>query len=176
MTIEQILGLLTGIAFGFILQRARVLRYEKQIGAMLLQDMTILKFMLSSILVGMCGILLLQDMGIITLAHKSMNFGGVLIGGALFGIGWAIMGFCPGTSVGAIGEGRWHAIFGALGMIIGAGIYAEIYPFLKNTVLSWLDMGKVGVAVVLGVSHWMIAIIFTFAVLFLFKWFEKKKL
>ena len=137
MTIEQILGLLTGIAFGFILQRARVLRYEKQIGAMLLQDMTILKFMLSSILVGMCGILLLQDMGIITLAHKSMNFGGVLIGGALFGIGWAIMGFCPGTSVGAIGEGRWHAIFGALGMIIGAGIYAEIYPFLKNTVL-WL--------------------------------------
>jgi uncharacterized membrane protein YedE/YeeE len=176
MTIEQILGLLTGVAFGFILQRARVLRYEKQIGAMLLQDMTILKFMLSSILVGMCGILLLQDMGIITLAHKSMNFGGVLIGGALFGIGWAVMGFCPGTSVGAIGEGRWHAIFGALGMIIGAAIYAEIYPFLKNTVLSWADIGKVGVADILGTSHWMVAIVFTFAVLFLFKWFEKKKL
>ena len=49
-------------------------------------------------------------------------------------------------------------------MIIGAGIYAEIYPFLKNTVLSWLDMGKVGVADVLGVSHWMIAIIFMFLV------------
>jgi len=86
------------------------------------------------------------------------------------------MGFCPETSVVVICEGRWHAILGALGMIIGAGIYAEIYPFLKNTVLSWLDMGKVGVADVLGVSHWMIAIIFTFAVLFLFKWFEKKKL
>jgi hypothetical protein len=43
MNIEQILGLITGIAFGFILQRARVLRYEKQIGAMLLQDMTIFK-------------------------------------------------------------------------------------------------------------------------------------
>ena len=49
MSTEQILGLLTGIAFGFILQRSRVLRYERQIGAMLLQDMTILKFMLSSI-------------------------------------------------------------------------------------------------------------------------------
>jgi uncharacterized membrane protein YedE/YeeE len=105
-----------------------------------------------------------------------MNFGGVLIGGALFGIGWAVMGFCPGTSVGAIGEGRWHAIFGALGMIIGAAIYAEIYPFLKNTVLSWADIGKVGVADILGASHWMVAIVFTFAVLFLFKWFEKKKL
>jgi hypothetical protein len=176
MSTEQILGLLTGIAFGFLLQRGRVLRYEKQIGAMLLQDMTIVKFMLSAIIVGMCGILLLSDVGIITLNHKSMNFGGVLIGGALFGIGWAVMGFCPGTSIGAIGEGRWHAGFGALGMIIGAGIYAEIYPFLKGTVLSWGDLGKVGVADVLGVSHWMIAIIFTFAVLFLFKWFEKKKL
>jgi hypothetical protein len=110
MTTEQGLGLITGILFGFLLQKGRVLRFDKQVGAMLLKDMTILKFMLSAILVGMVGILILANAKIITLGHKPMNLGAVLVGGGLFGIGWAIMGFCPGTSIGALGEGRWHAI------------------------------------------------------------------
>jgi hypothetical protein len=46
--------------------------------------------------------------------------------------------------------------------------------FLKNTILSWSDLGKVGVADIFGVSHWLVAVIFAFAVLFLFKWFEKR--
>lgn len=49
MNTEQWLGLITGILFGFLLQKGRVLRFDKQIGAMLLQDMTIFKFMLSAI-------------------------------------------------------------------------------------------------------------------------------
>ena len=53
MSVDQWLGLGTGVLFGFFLQKGRVLRFEKQIGAMLLKDMTILKFMLSAILVGM---------------------------------------------------------------------------------------------------------------------------
>ena len=57
---EQWLGLITGVCFGVLLQQGRVLRFEKQVGAMLLKDMTILKFMLSAILVGMVGIYLLS--------------------------------------------------------------------------------------------------------------------
>jgi uncharacterized protein len=133
-----------GVLFGFLLQNGRVLRFDKQIGAMLLEDMTIFKFMLSAILVGMAGILLLSNFEIITLSHKPMNAGAVLIGGALFGAGWAIMGFCPGTSLGALGEGRWHAVFAIIGMVLGAAIYAEIYPLLKSTILTWKDFGKIG--------------------------------
>ncbi|NLX18370.1 MAG: YeeE/YedE family protein, partial [Desulfobulbus sp.] len=129
MSIDQILGLVTGVIFGFLLQKGRVLRFDKQVGAMLLKDMTILKFMLSAILVGMVGVQLLSSADIITLSHKPMNVGAIVIGGALFGGGWAVMGFCPGTSVGALGEGRWHAIFAVAGMIAGAAIYAELYPF-----------------------------------------------
>ncbi len=95
MSSEQWFGLVTGILFGFLLQKGRVLRFEKQVGAMLLEDMTILKFMLSAILVGMVGITLLTETGTIALSHKSMNLGAVLLGGALFGGGWALMGFCP---------------------------------------------------------------------------------
>ena len=176
MSIDQLLGLATGVIFGFLLQKGRVLRYEKQVSALLLKDMTIFKFMLSAIVVGMFGVLALQDMGLITLNHKAMNVGGVLLGGALFGIGWAVMGYCPGTSVGAMGEGRWPAIFGVIGMVVGAGMYAEMYPFFKSTVLAWSDLGKVGLPEVLGVNHWIIAMVFALMTLGLFRWFEKKGL
>ena len=158
------------------MQKARVLRYEKQVGALLFKDMTIFKFMLSAIIVGMFGILALHDLDVITLSHKSMNMGGVLLGGALFGVGWAVMGFCPGTSVGAIGEGRWHAIFGALGMVVGAGIYAEMYPFFKATVLSWADFGKIGLPEALGLSHWIVASVLAASFVWLFRWFERRGL
>ena len=176
MGTDQILGLVTGIAFGFLLQKGRVLRFEKQVGAMLLKDMTILKFMLSAIIVGMVGIALLSSMGIITMSHKPMNVGAILVGGGLFGAGWAIMGYCPGTSVGALGEGRWHAIFAIAGMVAGASVYAELYPFFKTTVLSWADFGKIGLPEALGVSPWIVIAVFIVVVLALFRWFENKGL
>ena len=176
MSIEQILGLITGIAFGFLLQKGRVLRFEKQVGAMLLKDMTIFKFMLSAILVGMVGIQLLANAEIISLSHKAMNLGAVLIGGALFGCGWAVMGYCPGTSIGAVGEGRWHAVFAVAGMVVGAALYAELYPVFKSTILAWKDFGKIGMADALGISAWFIIPVFWAVVLWVFVWFERKKL
>ena len=176
MSTGQWLGLITGILFGFLLQKGRVLRFDKQVGAMLLRDMTIFKFMLSAILVGMIGIILLSDLEIIKLGHKPMNVGAVLIGGALFGAGWAIMGFCPGTSIGALGEGRWHAVFAVIGMIVGAALYAELYPFFKSTILAWKDFGKIGLPETLGVSQWVIIPIFWAGTIALFFWFEKKGL
>jgi len=176
MSIDHILGLVTGIMFGFLLQKGRVLRFDKQVGAMLLKDMTIFKFMLSAILVGMVGIQLLASLGIIALSHKAMNLGAVLVGGALFGGGWAVMGFCPGTSIGALGEGRWHAVFAITGMLVGAALYAELYPWLKSTVLAWKDFGKIGIAQALGISPWLIIPVFWAGVIGLFVWFERKKL
>ncbi|MBS1187099.1 MAG: putative rane protein [Burkholderiaceae bacterium] len=176
MSTAQWLGLIAGIAFGFLLQKGRALRFDKQIGAMLLKDMTIVKFMLSAILVGMVGIVALSSAGVIQLGHKPMNVGAVVVGGALFGGGWAIMGFCPGTSVGALAEGRWHAIFAIAGMIAGAAIYAELYPFFKSTVLAWADYGKIGLPDVLGVPPWAIVAAFWLVCIPLFVWFERKGL
>jgi uncharacterized membrane protein YedE/YeeE len=176
MTTEQWLGLVTGVLFGFLLQKGRVLRFDKQVGAMLLKDMTIFKFMLSSILVGMVGITLLRDAGIVNATHKAMNLGAVLLGGALFGGGWAVMGFCPGTSIGAVGEGRWHAVFAIAGMVTGAALYAELYPFFKTTVLAWKDYGKIGLPETVGISPWVIIPVFWAVTILVFYWFEKKGL
>ena len=171
-----VLGLATGFIFGFLLQKGRVLRFERQVGAMRLKDMTILKFMLSAIVVGSVGIQGLQGLGLIELSHKPMNVGAVVIGGILFGAGWAVMGYCPGTAVGAIGEGRWHAVFAVLGMLLGAAVYAEIYPALKTSVLAWKDFGKIGLPAVLHVSPWIVVVLLAAATAGLFAWFERRKL
>jgi uncharacterized membrane protein YedE/YeeE len=108
-------GLVTGILFGFFLQKGRVLRYDKQLGALRFQDFTIIKFMLSHIIVAMIGVYLLYDLGLVKLSIKATILGGVVVGGLLFGIGWGLQGYCPGTSLGALGEGRWDAIWGIMG-------------------------------------------------------------
>lgn len=169
-------GLVTGILFGFLLQKGRVLRYDKQLGALRLKDMTIVKFMVSAILVGMVGIYLLHDLGLAKFSVKSMVVGGVVLGGLTFGVGWGLLGYCPGTSVGALGEGRWDSLWGILGMLCGAAIYAEAYPTMKATVLTWGDYGKVTLPQVLGVSHWILIPIFIVGGLLLFRWFERKGL
>lgn len=169
-------GLITGIAFGFLLQKGRVLRYDKQLGALRLLDMTIIKFMLTSVLVGMVGVYALVGLGWADLSIKSTVLGGNIIGGLLFGIGWGFLGYCPGTSAGAVGEGRLDAAWGIAGMIVGAALYAEAYPFLKETVLTWGDFGKVTLPQALGISPWLVIPVMIVGGLALFRFFEKKEL
>ena len=99
--------------------------------------MTILKFMLTAIFVSSVGIYLLKDLGLVKLSIKSTVLGATIIGGLIFGLGWGLLGYCPGTSMGAIGEGRWDGLWGLLGMLAGAAVYAEAYPLMKRTVLTW---------------------------------------
>jgi hypothetical protein len=173
---ELVYGLVTGIIFGFLLQKGRVLRYDKQIGALRLIDMTIVKFMFSSVLVAMVGVYLLKDLGLVKLSIKPTVLGGNIIGGLLFGVGWGLFGYCPGTAVGALGEGRWDTVWGLLGMLTGAALYAEAYPFMMRTVLTWGNYGKITVPQALGVNHWIVIAIFVLAGLGMFRFFEKKGL
>lgn len=171
-----LLGLLTGVMFGFFLQKGEVLRYDRQLGALRLRDMTIIKFMLSTVMVAMVGIYLLNDLGLVSLSIKGTSLGGNIIGGLVFGLGWGLLGYCPGTSAGALGEGRLDALWGIMGMLFGAGLYAETYPLMKKTVLSWGDFGKITIPDVLGINHWPVIIIFVIAGISLLRWFEKKSL
>lgn len=82
-----IYGLITGMIFDFLLQRARVIRYDKQLGALRLKGMTIIKFMLSAVLVAMVGVYLLHDLGVAKLMFKSLTLDSVLLGGLTFGVG-----------------------------------------------------------------------------------------
>lgn len=87
------LGLLTGILFGFILQKARMTQYQKIVGFFRLKDLTLLKVMMGGILAGMVGVYLLYDLGLVKLAVKPTVLGGNIVGGLVFGAGMVLLGF-----------------------------------------------------------------------------------
>lgn len=173
---ELIFGLLTGIGFGVLLQRAEVIRFDRQIGALLLKDMTIVKFMLSTILVAMVGVYLLVDLNLAKLSLKPLILGGNVLGGLIFGAGWALLGYCPGTAAAALGEGRVDALAGMAGMLVGAGVFAEAYPALKQGVLTWGDFGKLTLPGLLGVNHWPVILVFVVGGALLLRWIERRGL
>ncbi len=170
------IGLFTGILFGWLMQRSLVLRFDKQLGALRLTDMTIVKFMFSAIIVASIGIHLCLDLGLLSLSVKGTVLGAQIIGGLLFGIGWAMLGYCPGTSWGAFGEGRYDGLWGILGGWLGAAVYAEFYPTMKTSVLTWGNFGKITWASLFGVNHWIPIIVMAVLTLVLFRFFEKKNL
>ncbi|UCG35443.1 MAG: YeeE/YedE family protein [Candidatus Omnitrophota bacterium] len=169
-------GLITGIIFGFLIQKARVVRYDKQVGALRLLDMTIIKFMFSAVFVGMIGIYFLYGRGVVGLQIKPVTLGANIIGGLMFGIGWGLLGYCPATQLGALGEGRWDALWGILGMLLGVSIFARVYPALKETLYAWADFGKITLPQALGLNHWIVILLLIIFGTLLLGWFEEKGL
>jgi uncharacterized membrane protein YedE/YeeE len=169
-------GLITGLFFGFLLHKGGVLEYDKQVGALRFQDMTILKFMLSAILVAMIGLYLFSEFIPIKFSIKATVIGAQVIGGTIFGIGWAILGYCPGTAVGAIAEGKIDALFGIIGMLVGGAVFASIYHLFTKNILALGKYGKITFHSATGINHWFFIVGFACMVLALFYFFEKKKL
>lgn len=131
--LQLLLGLLIGIVFGFLLQKGGVTKYDVILGQLRLMDFTVLKIMLSAVIVTMLGISYWYPKGKIQLHPKSGSIKNSIVGGLLFGVGFAILGYCPGTIAGAVGNGYVDGLLGGmLGIIIGSGIFASMYSGLKK--------------------------------------------
>ena len=131
------LGLVLGILFGFFLQKGKVTRYDVIIGQLLLKDFTVVKIMLTAVLTGMLCVHALKSVGLARLHPKGGSVGASLVGGLIFGVGFGILGYCPGTVAGAIGQGSLDAFVGGIGGIIfGSGLFAVFFPGLKEGILK----------------------------------------
>jgi hypothetical protein len=156
---QIILGLLTGIIFGFLLQKGGVTNYGVIIGQLLLTDFTVVKVMLSAVLVGMIGIYAMKSAGLVRLHCRMGSVGSTIIGGLIFGAGFAVLGYCPGTAAGAVGSGALDAAIGMIGIVAGAGIFARLYPRLDRSVLKWGTFPSETIPELLGVRPWIIVIV-----------------
>ena len=163
-TARLVLGLVTGVAFGFILQKGQALKFHKIIDALRLRDFTIWKLMFTAIGVGMIGIYAMNDLGLAKLHIKPTVLSANILGGLIFGAGFALLGFCPGTCVGAAGEGRLDGLYsGVLGLLIGAGVYSEVYPYLLPRFLKIGALGKVTLSQLFGMGIWSTVLVVAMA-------------
>jgi uncharacterized protein len=152
-------GLAFGIVFGFLLQKGGVTKYDVIIGQLLLTDFTVLKIMLSAVLTGMSGIYVMKSLGWVQLNPKSGSAGMNIIGGLIFGVGFAVLGYCPGTMAGAIGNGYLDATMGGLaGILIGAGLFAAIYPRLNQGILKKGYFGDLTLPKLFNVKDWVVVV------------------
>lgn len=154
------LGLFFGIIFGFLLQKGGVAKYDVLLGALLLTDFTVMKIMLSAILVGMIGIFGMHVLGLVELHVKPTKYAANIIGGLVFGAGFALIGYCPGTGAAALGQGNLDAIAGIVGLLAGSYLYAEFSKNLGATVLTWGDRGCIMLPEVFGVRTKPFLIVF----------------
>jgi hypothetical protein len=153
-------GVVLGLAFGFLLQKGGVGKFNILIGQLLLQDWTVAKIMLTAIVVGMVGVFALHHFAKVNLHIKPTRIGANIIGGLLFGAGFALIGYCPGTAAAALGQGSWDALFGMAGLVAGSWIFAEFSASLKKSVEKWGDLGKVLLPDLLHVPRGAFVVIF----------------
>jgi len=145
------LGVLSGLAFGWLLFRARVADANVIVNQFRLRDFTVLKVMLTAIIVGGVGVWLLHGAGAAVYHIKPAYLLGVGAGAALFGVGMVVSGYCPGTALTAMGAGSVHALVAVLGMIAGAIAYALAFGWIKATILPIGALGPVRLPGMTGV-------------------------
>src|SRR5659263_362677 len=154
-----IVGLLTGIAFGAILQRVGASSFEMIVNMLRLKDLTVLKFFFLALAAGSLGIYTLDSLGTANIGIAPLYLLGITVGGLIFGVGWAISGYCPGTSLVAMGEGKIDAAITVLGGLVRALTWDWIKPLLVDPLNFNANLPDV-----LGVKPLLVAIVLTAAI------------
>jgi uncharacterized membrane protein YedE/YeeE len=131
-----------GFVFGWLLHRGRVADFNTIVGQLRLRDFTVMKVMFTAIIVGGLGVYFLTGEGLAKFHIKDANLLSVALGAAIFGVGMAIYGYCPGTGLAAAGSGRLDAIAGIAGMLLGALLYAASDSWMQAHVVSVVQWGK----------------------------------
>jgi hypothetical protein len=150
-----IAALVVGVGFGFFLERGGLSNPRKLTAQFYLKDFTVLQAMFTAIVVAMVGLYGLALVGVLDLNLVYLNptfVWPVIVGATMVGLGFAIGGYCPGTSVVAAVTGRFDALAFIGGMALGIELFADLYPQLSGftragavakpaTVDGWLGLG-----------------------------------
>lgn len=158
-------ALFIGIAFGFFLERAGLGSAKKLSAQFYFKDLTVFKMMFTAIITAMIGIFWLNWLGML---HADMiyltptHIWPQLIGGLVFGVGFIIGGYCPGTSCVASSTGSLDGLVNVIGLLMGILVFGEIYPFIEGFYTSG-DLGQVNFMDVSGLPDGVV--VFTIVVL-----------
>ena len=163
-------ALLIGVAMGFLIQRVGASSPALILRNLRLENLSIIKFMAMTIAIGMLVVYLLNAGGVaMHFDIKPTYVIGVLVGGLIFGVGFAVGGFCPGTCVVGVGEGRRDAWFAILGGVVGAFGYSLAYSALENVLIKPMNYGKVTLQDAVHLPSLLVAVVMA-ALMLLIVW------
>jgi hypothetical protein len=123
------LAVLIGIGFGFFLEKAGFGSARKLVAVFYLYDMAVVKVMFTAIVTAMAGLFVLSAAGTLDLAElyiEPSNYPAAILGGLVFGAGFVIGGYCPGTSLTACATGRLDGLAFIIGIFVASYAYAEL--------------------------------------------------
>lgn len=170
-----ILAFPVGILFGFFLERAGFASARKLTAVFYLTDMAVLKAIFTAIITAMLGLMYLRHLGLIRWSEVNIEPTFIwpqIMGGLLFGVGFVLGGYCPGTCVVAAVSGKLDAIAFIAGIIFGLGIFAVGYPVFQHFYLSG-SMGVRTLPTALHLRHGILAFIVVAAAIAAFWGAEK---
>ena len=129
---RKLIFLLFGIYFGFVLSRVEASDFNLIYGMFTGADLKLAWVIITAIVVGHVGMLLLYALGNRTsggeqvkVSVKPLRWMNVA-GGLVFGLGWGLSGACPGTVLAQLGEGKVLAVFTVVGLILGTYLFAVL--------------------------------------------------
>jgi len=140
------LGLLSGAAFGFVIQRVGATNPHKMARAHLMIEGNIPRFMLAAVVLAAVGLLGLKAAGVGRTLVLPTSVVATGLAAVLFGIGWGLAGYCPGTTWAAVGEGRMDAVFALLGGLAGTAVFAQLHETLIPILYAPTNVGQITLA------------------------------
>ncbi len=171
------LALVIGTFFGLSLQRGGLGDPHKLTGVFYLRDFTVPKVMFTAILVASAGLYLLSDLGLLDLGRVWIIpafFWPQLAGGALFGVGFVVSGYCPGTAVTGLASGKLDALVAMIGIAAGSLLFAVLFPAIEGFYRS-SDRGTATLPVLMGVNHWAVLVALAAAAAWMFSLMERRE-
>ncbi len=163
-----IIAFFIGIGFGFFLEQAGFGSGMKLAGQFYFRDLTVFKVMFTAIITAMLGLFWLSWLGFLDLSFVKVlptYFIPQLVGGLIFGIGFVMGGYCPGTCCIAAVTGKMDGWIHLLGMFVGIFFFGEIYPFIAGWYNS-TPMGETTLASLFNLPYGtMVFLIVTVALL-----------
>ena len=157
------IAVLLGIGFGYCLERAGFGSARKLTAVFYLWDMAVVKVMFTAIVTTMAGLFVLSAGGWMDLSDlyiEPTNYAAQALGGLVFGAGFVMGGYCPGTSISAAATGRKDAWLFMLGMLAGVTAYAEFTPGVED----WIKAGSLGEVTLptltgIGMGTWVLVFV-----------------
>jgi uncharacterized protein len=152
---NNVIALLLGAGFGFTLEASGFSSSRKIMGTFFAYDFVVLRVFFTAAITAMTGIFYFDYMGWMDASMLYINpyyVMSAIIGGIIMGFGFALGGFCPGTSFTGVAIGKIDAMFFSGGLFIGVFIFSELYPLFQGLYNSQ-NMGGAKIYDLLGMKE-----------------------